>query len=54
MWDLPGSEIEPVSLALAGQFVTTEPPGKPLDNDFFFKERKLMIAISNTCAPTFQ
>ena len=29
MWDLPGSGMEPVSLALAGGFFTTEPPGKP-------------------------
>ena len=29
IWDLPGSEIEPVSLALTGRFFTTEPPGKP-------------------------
>ena len=29
MWDLPGPEIEPVSLASAGGFFTTEPPGKP-------------------------
>ena len=36
MWDLPRSGIEPVSPALAGQFFTTEPPEKPLDNDFFF------------------
>ena len=35
MWDLPGSGIEPVSPALAGQFFTTEPPEKPLENDFF-------------------
>ena len=27
--ELPGSGIEPVSLALAGGFFTTEPPGKP-------------------------
>ena len=27
--DLPGSEIEPLSPALAGEFFTTEPPGKP-------------------------
>ena len=26
--DLPGSEIEPTSPALAGGFFTTEPPGK--------------------------
>jgi len=30
MWDLPGSEIKPVSFALAGRFLTTGPPGKPL------------------------
>jgi len=29
MWDLPGSGIEPVSPALAGEFFTTETPGKP-------------------------
>ena len=29
IWDLPGSGIEPVSRALAGRFLTTEPPGKP-------------------------
>ena len=30
MWDLPGPELEPVSPALAGGFLITEPPGKPL------------------------
>ena len=29
MWGPPGSGIEPVSLALAGGFCTTEPPGNP-------------------------
>ena len=29
MWDLPRPELEPVSLALAGRFSTTVPPGKP-------------------------
>ena len=29
MWDLPKPGMEPVSPALAGQFFTTEPPGKP-------------------------
>ena len=29
MRDLPRSGIEPVSPALAGEFFTTEPPGKP-------------------------
>ena len=30
MWDLPGPGLEPVSRALAGGFLTTAPPGKPL------------------------
>ena len=29
MWDLPRPWLEPVSLALAGGFLTTAPPGKP-------------------------
>ena len=29
MWDLPGPGLEPVSPALAGEFLTTVPPGKP-------------------------
>ena len=33
MWDLPGPGLEPVSPALAGEFLTTAPPGKP-GNDF--------------------
>ena len=28
LWDLPGSEIEPVPPALAGGFFGTEPPGR--------------------------
>ena len=31
MWDLPRPGIEPVSSALAGRFLTTAPPGKPLN-----------------------
>ena len=30
MWDLPGPELEPMSPALAGGFLTTAPPGKSL------------------------
>ena len=30
MWDLPGPGLKPVSPALAGRFLTTELPGKPL------------------------
>ena len=29
MWHLPGAGMEPVSLALAGGFLTTGSPGKP-------------------------
>jgi len=29
VWDLLGSGLELTSLALAGGFFTTEPPGKP-------------------------
>ena len=29
MWDLPRPGIEPMSSALAGEFFTTEPSGKP-------------------------
>ena len=29
MWDLPRAGLEPVSPALAGEFLTTAPPGKP-------------------------
>ena len=30
MWDLPRPGLEPVSPALAGGFLTTAPPGKPI------------------------
>ena len=35
VWDLPGPEIEPMSPALAGRFLTTEPPGKSLSIPFW-------------------
>ena len=50
MWDLPGLGIEPAFPALAGGFLTTEPPEKAttvfesLSGDllfFFFKEADL-------------
>ena len=34
MWDLPGPGLKPVSPALAGRFLTTAPPGKPVWNFF--------------------
>ena len=32
MWDLPG--LEPMSPALAGRFLTTAPPGKPICDSY--------------------
>ena len=37
MGDLPGPGLEPVSLALAGGFLTTAPPGKPIRLDRYTK-----------------
>ena len=34
MWDLPGPGLEPMSLTLAGGFLTTAPPGKSYLNLF--------------------
>ena len=34
MWDLPGPKVQPMSPALAGRFLTTAPPGKPLNSNF--------------------
>ena len=34
MWSLLRPEIEPVTLALTGGFLTTEPPGKSSDTLF--------------------
>ena len=36
MWDLPGPGLKPVSLALAGRFLTTVPPGKPCVDILFY------------------
>ena len=40
MWDLPRPGLEPVSPALAGRFLTTAPPGKPLD--YFMIQKKVV------------
>ena len=34
MWNLPGPGIKPMPLALAGRFLSTEPPGKPWAGTF--------------------
>jgi len=36
--DLPNPGIEPMSPALAGEFFTTEPPGKPSSNAYFLSK----------------
>ena len=36
MWNLPRPRMEPISLALAGRFFTTVPPGKPLFSLYYF------------------
>ena len=41
MWDLPGQGLEPMSPALAGGFLTTEPPGKSQEINFVNKVWKL-------------
>ena len=46
MWDLPGPGIEPVSLALAGGFFTTEPPGKPWKRCFSFGRRDKLCRMT--------
>ena len=40
MWDLPGPGLEPVSPALAGEFLTTAPPGKSPGFWFFERSQK--------------
>ena len=43
MWDPPGSGIEPTSPAFAGQFLTTEPAGKP---QIFYYELAQRVKMS--------
>ena len=44
MWDLAGSGIKPVSPALAGGVLTTEPPGKPL---FASLSEKILLSTTS-------
>jgi len=48
MWDLPGSEIKPISPALAGGFFTTDPSGKP-PNLYFL----VMKGLHRDCGEPF-
>ena len=43
MWDLPGLELEPVSPALPGGFVTTVPPRKSLQIEFLVSSVFLLL-----------
>ena len=57
MWDPPGSGIKPVSLALAGAFVTTESPGKPrkltYSHSHSFGRQFLLASLSGQIASLF-
>ena len=44
MCDLPGPGVEPVSPALAGGFLTTEPPAKPLVGGFLLSSLPALFA----------
>ena len=53
MWNLPGSGFEPVSLALAGRFLSTVPPGKSSHVEFKQKSLKitnLVLSVKTTAA----
>ena len=54
MSDLPGPGIQPVSLALAGRFLTTGPPGKSSNLVvvvFFFFGLSLIPALDSGGGP---
>ena len=48
MWDLHRQGIEPVSPALAGRFLSTVPPGKPIPSHF------LLNSIKSGLSPLLQ
>ena len=45
MWDLPGPGLESVSPALAGRFLTIEPPGK--SQDHFLNGWLILLSLVN-------
>ncbi|KAJ8798621.1 hypothetical protein J1605_016424 [Eschrichtius robustus] len=51
MWDLPGPGLEPMSPALAGRFLTTAPPGKPL---IYFLAHRLQTRRLSSCGSRAQ
>ena len=48
MWNLPKSGIEPVSPTLAGEFFTTEPPGKFCGSFLEFVQKTLVGGLLKT------
>ena len=44
--DLPNLGIEPTSLALAGKFSSTEPPGKPKDSSHTFVKTHQILPLT--------
>ena len=49
MWDLPGPGIEPASLALAGRFLTTVPPGKSQELISFEVSKDALDLFCSSC-----
>ena len=45
--DLPNPGIEPVAPALAGGFITTEPPGKPQNGMLLSLEKRNLTTYNN-------
>ena len=50
MWDLPGPGIKPLSPALAGGFLTTEPPGKS-QHLVFLSGKSQQVGQGMVCIP---
>ena len=55
LWDLPRPGMEPVSLALQGEFSTTGPPGKPIWCSLYNKRlvKLPFIYFTGVCAHMF-
>ena len=49
MWDLPGPGLEPMCPALAGGFLTTEPPGKPAAELFVTLHAEFFSSFTKDC-----
>ena len=53
MWDLPGPGIKPVSLALAGGFLSSVPQGKSLSPDSIQTVSASCLWVSHLSIPWF-